>query len=67
MEIAVASVKRVAKEAVGTDTPISPASVVFAIEKIEAIIQEKFIAAQKLSAHAGRKGISEEDIKLAFE
>lgn len=67
MEIAVASVKRVAKEAVGTDTPISPAAVVFAIGEVERIIQEKFIAAKKLSQHAGRKGISEEDIKLAFE
>ena len=67
MEIAVASVKRVMKNAVGTDTPISPAAVKALIEEIEKFIEETSLAAQKLSAHAGRKGISEEDIKLAFE
>ena len=67
MELAVASVKRVMKTAVGIDTPISPAAATFLITEIEKIIAEKTVEAKKLSTHAGRKGISEEDIKLVFQ
>ena len=67
MELAVASVKRVMKNAVGQDTPVGVAAVENMIEEVENIITEKTIAAKKLAIHAGRKGISEEDITLSFQ
>jgi len=67
MEIAVASIKRVMKTVAGSDTPIGVAAVNVVIEEVEKIIAEKTIAAKRLANHAGRKGISEEDIKLVFQ
>ena len=67
MELANASVKRLMKNVAGADTPIGVAAVNTMIEEAERFIQEKTIEAKKLAIHAGRKGISEEDITLVFQ
>jgi len=67
MELAIASVKRVMKNVAGQDTPIGAATVTAMIEQVENFIEEKTLEAKKLAQHAGRKGISEEDITLLFQ
>jgi histone H3/H4 len=67
MELALASIKRVIKSAVGTDTPVGAGAIVLMAEEVEKFIQSKAIEAKKLAIHAGRKGISEEDVKLVFQ